>query len=404
MLWQAGIIMIKQQLSVDELTGLLTLGFNDTCRQAGKSCEVVHLSFLERCWRGVQEFFGCKKHIEKDQQEMSAFYARIKENIKQLNLDLSDRSKLDKTIPAIQTMLRVHAKVANSLWGQNMRILRDENYNQFTQAIETLQRAAKDQIARQKWVNSPEQAQIARWMTAKIGQRRFAAYKNLNNVPYQYGEIPVGAVMMTNPKSYILGAIILKDQGLSFGSYFKLFTGAICKWKTGRIHNHAQLALGNNLGKSETFDLDKSPNSSIRGKITIQQRDSERIFYGDIAAPNEKEMLDAYHKAYPTAENRCDHFSQLWAKIEREARGNGLDAQAAPLAIASVVRSTKRPKDYNCKDDWKPGEKQYGCSATVAALFSHFGIDIGAQFDKVTRNISPGDYLRSKFFTPLYIS
>jgi hypothetical protein len=162
------------------------------------------------------------------------------------------------------------------------------------------------------------------------------------------------------------------------------------------MYDHAELSLGSGA----SFDLIKENRLNLR--MTVQQR-TTKTCYSDILALDKEKMLAAHKARFPNT--HLTTFDALWAAIDHEARSNVDKIKATHLDILGTVFSfSKRPADYDCTTAWAPGEKSYGCSATISALFSKFGIDVGEELDKVDRTISPADFARSKFFSPLFLA
>ncbi|MES2273376.1 MAG: hypothetical protein V4487_04225, partial [Chlamydiota bacterium] len=115
---------------------------------------------------------------------------------------------------------------------------------------------------------------------------------------------------------------------------------------------------------------------------------------------NREAMVQAYNNRFPN--QAVPGFNELFAKIDGEARLQAPQVKATFWDVFKTGIKIWRTPTYDCTTAWQPGKKKYGCSATVSSLFSKFGIDIGAQFNKVDQNIKPGDFLSSKFFQPFY--
>ena len=89
------------------------------------------------------------------------------------------------------------------------------------------------------------------------------------------------------------------------------------------------------------------------------------------------------------------------AKIDSEAcAGAPKIVDIGPWNLFQTVIPVKRKPDYDCTTAWRPGENKFSCSATISALYSKFGIDIGQEFGKVDKNITPGDFFISHSLLP----
>ena len=96
-------------------------------------------------------------------------------------------------------------------------------------------------------------------------------------------------------------------------------------------------------------------------------------------------------------------FEELIEQMKKKAESEADQITAGVWDIFKSVLVADWPAEYNCKDAWKPGSHHYNCAATVSSLFSYFGIDIGKDLPrpKMDQNITPADFLHSKFFTQI---
>lgn|SRR5579862_1180164 len=116
-----------------------------------------------------------------------------------------------------------------------------------------------------------------------------------------------------------------------------------------------------------------------------------------------KQCSHPIHQCFPNTNPIA--FSELTDKINAEIT-TATAQKRLRHNIISIIRTSinqKRPKDYRCTEAWKSGECHFSCSATTSALLSHFGIDIGKEFDKIDRNITPANFYTSRFFHPRYL-
>ncbi len=351
--------------------------------------EVVCLEgIISRIIFAIKEFFSGGWE-NRDILTFTDFYdSFFKQKIIDLTQQISTNQNLDQTLTEIKDLLKTKAKIANSAWAKSLGTSLE--YGFFQSECDALQELAKAHLP--PAINKT----TFRWIQATDSQQRFAAYLNLDEVPYRFEEIPKGAVMLTDPHAFLLG-LKIKDTWPWVKTSVIRFKAWACKFTTGKTVTHAELALGG----GESFDLDKPDGNWWQGQGTIQKR-TNRIFYGTIVVPNGQAMLDAYNRRFPL--ERLNTFDDLWAKIDLEARTQAVNVKVTIWDIIKTAIPRTRAPDYDCTKAWDPSNNQYSCSATTSALFSKFGIDIGEEFSKVDQNISPADFLRSKFFQPFYIT
>ncbi|MES2274009.1 MAG: hypothetical protein V4487_07440, partial [Chlamydiota bacterium] len=292
---------------------------------------------------------------------------------------------------------------------------------------------------------------IVRWIQADSNQRRFAAHLNTSDVPYRGDEIPAGSVLITDPNAFLLALKISGKKPLWKSIVVKI-KSLLCHFFNGMPHTHAEIALGD----GEFFDLDKAKDNCLQGQGMIKVRKEKKragkieraaqrnpgptgpgqasylsicgkelghppyrsgespslqegvlqkhrvLYYATIVQPNQKAMVEAHNERFP--ELPVQNFQELWAMIDREARASAPLVKASIWDILKTGIKIKRTSDYDSTAAWQPGIKRYGCSGTVSALFSKYGIDIGQEFNKVDQNVKPADFLKSKFFQPFYLT
>lgn len=374
--------------------GLLSLRSTDTWR----SDKPVYLkSLASRISLFLSElFYGGR--TANDQKAFDSFYAYAKTKIADLTLAIRQNAPTTETFQQIETALKIAAKIEISAWGKSCASAKNQNYFAFHASIEQLAEEASAKVDGWSNEDTANRTQTARWIHSTDRQRRFAALHDLNAVPYKFSEIPRGAVMLTDPIWYIDSTLLKKN-----GSIFKTMTmhlkAFLCLIATGMRYTHAELSLG----KGESFDLDKKKGSLISGEMKIQSR-GDKTFYGAVLAPDEEKILQAHRASYISRGlEPYETFDALFDAVEQEAKTSAPVMKATIADIAGVSIISPRPADYNPMDQWKPGEKRYACSATVCALFSKFGVDIGNQYSKKVENVSPADFRTSEFFKPLYV-
>lgn len=377
-----------------EQGNLLSLRPTDTWRNG----QVVRLTtVVQRIIYWIKELFAGGKG-NNDRKNFDYFYNRIKGNIQILNDDLSHNRNLSETFHAIQTMLHISAKIANSSWAKSFGA-DYKTYQNYKDSLERLRKQAERKVELWAQDDIVNRLDTARWIRASETQRRFAAFMNHKQVPYRFNEIPRGAVILTDPFLYIQSTQ-LKKKGSIFKTIFLHAKAFLCWAATGKRYTHAELSLG----KGEAFDLAKKEDGWMMGEMKIQSR-GDSTCYGAIVAPNEEKMLLAHQRAYrEKGFVPYETFDTLWAAIDQEARRSVPLIKASVCDLARVGLASERKADYDPMQAWSPGKKAYGCSATVSALFSKFGIDIGAQFRKKNQNVSPANFFSSHFFRPFYLA
>lgn len=363
------------------------LNENDTYRNG----EVVHLSSIfQRIIFFFKELFSGGR-LQNDHTHFQQFYSEISVSVSTLNNYLDTRPD-DTVFFMVQTLLKIQAHINISGWKAP-----HAEYELFEKQISELLNKAKAKI--KTWnvstFSEKDKQDIVRWINSDPIQRQFAAAVK-GDLPSRWDEIPKGAVILYNPDSWTLSHK-LQNHSLTFRQMIKTIKTIFCKIFTGKVYTHAELSLGNGY----TFDLDKQEGTLCSGIAKIQNRRGKFCFY-DVIAPNQDRMVKAHNQAFPDCP--VNNFDELWTKIEKEARDKYKKIRASMADIIRVVLTTRRPDNYDCKQAWNPGVNNYGCSATISALFGGIGgIDIGKQFNKQVQNISPADLEKSEFFIPTYI-
>jgi hypothetical protein len=271
-----------------------------------------------------------------------------------------------------------------------------KTYADFCKNLERVKTTYASPESMDIWLNTNHNRQdkekllVYRWLQSSPSQRHFAAHYKTPNVPLKFSEIPTGSILITYPYAYIRHMRLERKTPLFKTIYF-LFKAFLARILTGKQFSHVSLSMGN----GKIFDLDQG-----RGQI---KNFGDKIFYGIVKAPNEREMLASYHQSFSNA-NPID-FSELTGKINAEIT-TATTQKRLRHNIISIIRTSinlKRPKDYRCTEAWKAGKCHFSCSATTSALLSYFGIDIGKEFNKIDRNITPADFYTSRFFHPMYL-
>lgn len=369
---------------------------SDTMRDG----RVVYLNSANRIFFAIKELLH-GGWAERDRGAFREFYAFTAEKIETLKIDLTHGNHLDHALPELQKLLKVAGKIANSSWAKSLNNGQSEAYDSFQKDLSDLQALACPKL--KAWVeqadNLPDSADrkiAARWIEANDAQRQFAVFKDLKEVPYKVSEIPAGSVLITDPEAYLLNRHIMGKKSIWRTVVLKV-KALICWFFTGMRYTHVELALG----KGDTFDLDKQKGSWLfKGEAVIQKRE-DRIFYGAVVAPRKEAMLAAYNNRFPN--RQLATFDELWAKIEEEARRSVPKIKVGFWDVFKTGISIPRKRNYDCTQAWNPGVNKFSCSATVSSLFSKFGIDIGQEFSKIDKNVTPVDYLNSRFFEPIYV-
>lgn len=333
-----------------------------------------------------------------DQKAFDSFYEAAQSKIADLTLAIREPMPNTETFQQIETALKIAAKIEISAWGKTCASAKNQNYLKFHEAVQQLAKESSAKVDAWANENIANRTQTARWIQSTSRQRRFAALHNLSAVPYKFSEIPRGSIMLTDPIWYIDSTRLKKN-----GSIFKTITmhvkAFLCRIATGMRYTHAELSLGN----GESFDLDKKKGSLIAGEMKIQSRE-DKTFYGAILVPDKEKILQAHQDSYISRGLvPYETFDALFDAIDLEARNSAPLMKATIADIAGVGIISPRSDDYDPMDQWKPGEKRYACSATVCALYSKFGIDVGKQHNKKVENVSPADFRISDFFKPLYV-
>jgi len=375
---------------------LYNLRPSDTMREG----RVVYLNSVSRIFFAIKEIL-LGGWTQRDQGAFCEFYAFTAEKIETLKGNLTTGNHLDEALTELQKLLKVAGKIANSSWAKSLNNGQSEAYAAFQKDLSDLQALAvphlKDWIVQaQSHLDAVDRKIIGRWIEANDAQRQFAVFKDLKEVPYKFSEIPAGSVLITDPEAYLLNRHLVGKKSI-WKTVVLRVKAFICWFFTGMRFTHAELALSN----GETFDLDKQKGSWIfKGEAVIQKRE-DKVFYGPVVAPRKEAMLTAYNERFP--HHQVATFEELWIKIEEEARKSAPKIKIGFWDIFKTGISLPRNKNYDCTRAWNPGVNRFSCSATISSLFSKFGIDVGQEFSKIDKNITPVDYLNSRFFEPIYV-
>jgi len=319
-----------------------------------------------------------------DDKEFHTFYQKIKNSIQQIEESLEKNVNLIDTIQKIVALLQIDAKIMISQWKPQ-----NQDYLSFRKKIESLQLQAKSKV------NIPALSQtVKRWIESTSDQRKFAAYCH-TDLPLKWEEIPAGALILCNPKSWAI-AHHIRGHTLRWDQMIKKVKALLCKLLNGTSHTHAELCLGNGY----TFDLAKKHHMRFSGEGKIQDRRG-RICYEDVFFPNEKKMIETHNQKFPFSQVAT--FEPLSKALEREARTKGILARAHLGDILKTSLPSYRPSHYDCTRAWLPEKNRCSCSALISALFGKYGVDIGKQFNKKDQNITPADFYHSEFFSPHYV-
>jgi hypothetical protein len=362
----------------------------DLCFQELQPSDTVRMgkvaalrSFLDRIVFSVREFFS--RQALRDELEFKNIHPLLTRKIEELNQSLLQTP--EEALPEVVALLKLSARISNSLWGKSLSRKSCAEYGQFLVNVERTRRLALN------YLSCPNQAPLSfqRWIAATETQRRFAVYCHREEVPYRIEELPPGAVLLTDPKASLL-KMEIEGQSTMAKICSLSFKGLLCFLATGRRLTHAELYLGD----GSTFDLAQTKDLSWNGQGMIRDR-KDKVFYGHVMLPNRQAMLAAYNERFP--EDSCICFEELWAKIDREARSSAENVKANFRDIINTGFPRTRRSDYDCTKAWDPATKHYSCSATISALFGKFNIDIGKQFEKMDQNITPTDFFLSTYFT-----
>ena len=299
----------------------------------------------------------------------------------------------------LHKVLVLEANLATESRNDHLRIEKSKSFKTFRHQLEVVRligvKVLKT-LTDQGTFFSPEERTRNRWIQSNQRQREFVGHYNLNEIPYRFHEIPAGSILITDPEAY-LSSIKINHGKIPF---FKLVILKIksfaCSLFTGMRFTHAELSLGN----GEAFDLDKKESFSLQGEGIIQRRSQTKSFYGVVMAPKKDEMLAAHYERCP--ESEVTSFEDLFKKIDAEARRIAPDLKLNVWDIFKTIFTKKRPANHDPRNDWNPKADRLSCAATMSSLFGKFGIDIGEEFGKISKNVTPRDFVVSRYFEPLY--
>lgn len=335
----------------------------------------------------IYQFFLDLFYPPEPKQTLKEFYDQLAPRIEQLRINAA---QLDQSLPVLKELLLLCAKVETSVFGKELGIESPE-WIHLREKIEAVQQIAREHLPPWKVAHpDPISAQLARWTESNREQQRYAAYMKMEIVPYRFEEIPAGSVLLTHPRAY-LASLISRGKGYSTAYRILLFFKELICWLiTGTSYTHAELVLTN----GKVFDLDKEENNPFVGRGVIKDR-TGRVCYLDILTPKEEKMLPEFRANRPAAS-----FADAMQQIENEVTAQIHRVHAKGWDILKTGLRVWRKEGYDPASEWRPGEIRLGCAPYIAALYGHFGIDLGEKYKH--QSMTPADFETCGYFNLLY--
>lgn len=354
---------------------------------------------LKTWFENVHEYFTHHKETLGKIDKLRERFLKTKQAF-----EVDDPASLDKAIKDLKCLLEDNALFQNKRLVNHVRIKTE--YDSFNQDLEALrQYAVAHKVDQWKSTYFPtesnamkEKESILRWMSSTEGQRRFAAYYNVD-IPYKFSEIPAGSILLTDPYAYLKHMELEGKLPLARAITLN-FKSLVCRLATGKQFTHVEYAMGN----GKVFDLDKRKTGFCQGDGNVVDK-GDKVFYGMVLAPNESLLLRDHTERYKSAASKT--FGELSQRINAEIEKATL-AKKVTLSgwdILKTLFTKKRHSDYEPMRAWKDGACHFSCSGTTAALLAHFGPDVGDQLRtrKMCENVTPTDFYHSRYWTPLYV-
>ncbi|MGD2169326.1 MAG: hypothetical protein PVI40_03700 [Chlamydiota bacterium] len=274
--------------------------------------------------------------------------------------------------PFLAKMLKLQGIFLATKWGKNLQ--GNANYQQFCKRVHSLQKVAKENIAKPDFSNNISD-EDKRWIQSKLKQRTFAALSNSGQLPYLYKDLPKGAILLTNVEAHIR---VLYQSGANLSSWLKVqkLKKYITIFLTGSSYIHASLSLG----KGKIYEQDKDPKESFssgQGTIHENTRRQTMICPHDILVFNEENQ---------------QKLQDNWTEIEQWIEDNHPEIKtdiSAMLRIGLTIRKRKKDAPILQNFDFN---KSYACSSAIATILAKWDIDVGST--KPIDAISPANLAR----------
>lgn len=382
------------------------LSLNHSCRRIRKGQYAVNMTLCQKIVMFFKDLFssGRKAH---DIQDYERYSALIKEKVQHLK-EIKDSSS-DEFYYGLKNLLHVNAKINFTGWARSLN--ENEDYNSFKNDLQDLQNFAKQSV--KDWTESGPQENrankmaIKRWIEADDKQLAYAGFSN--EIVYKADDVPVGAVLLINPKG-----MRARDQIFGYGYSW---ARRLQKWKskfhqifTGYALTHAMSSLGHGLfyhidDKCESLGKPMSvcgANVPIIEDFSLDARGNKgpKYMFGyEILFPNHEQFAKELH--CPKEEVQ-DFLENEWRPTILSSSGEN-PSKTSTLDIMKTLWDVKRPENYDITAVFEPRpERGYSCSALISVTLAKHGVDVLKQCNKKVDKATPVDLLKTELYDHVF--
>ena len=344
-----------------------------------------------------------------------------------------DQLPKDEFFLRVKKMLQVKGKIYMTGWEKSIlksKPLKQE-YREFLFELKKLQSLAVESVEdwkkKESTYSKEEKHSVSRWILANEEQVKFSGYSN--EIAYKASEVPVGAVLLYNPKARMVQDK-MRGHNKVFLNVMQKIKLSFCNFFTGYPTTHALVSIGN--GKIVHMDKENEATgaSSFGCSGTYQEEDhslkarqvrakaigkdsagvDERIYYGfDIMLPN----YDKFHESlFPEVDKKELSKEKAKEEVEKELQEGWVKTLASAeekvtttlgSMFKTVFRSKRPKKGYDIKKVFNPENKAaYSCSGLIGVTFGKHGIDVSKDLNTRVEKVSPTDFLTAPMFDILY--
>lgn len=334
-----------------------------------QKCQTVTDSIF-RLFQNIIEFFqGGSQKLSRQSFE----YLWIQIDEKMTELETSFDSQNTEQLQLLKTLLKLQGAIIGTRWEKTLKDL--SSYKEFQTRLDQLQEKAKTSV------DLDLSDEKTRWIHSNKDQRIFRVSTASGQLPYIYGQIPKGAVLVTNLDAY-KARLYSENKFLTLNQKFRQFQKYLNFLFTGSKCIHAEISLGDG-----SFFHQKTYNGSTIGHI--EKRKKDRVCSHDVRIVPQKDMeWEAVDRTIAQMDQKENRFKEL------------------RTSFASMLRTVfykKRNSDYQLPEKFDSNQR-YACSAVVAIFLGMAGVDIGEPIGKRAEDISPADLVRSDQLQDLYTS
>ncbi len=310
------------------------------------------------------------------------------------------RGEVDLAMDQLHYLLIDNARfqICNSIRSAEARIA----YQKFSNQLQRVQRIYANREKVGEWVETSSHSDkewISRYLLVEPAHLRFSASFDAVVVPppYRFSEIPAGSVLIDEPTAF-LEHKRLEGKRTFFQMIYLIVKGIAFRIFMGKPFTHMAFSMGD----GKIFDLSRTKaNRWPWGQGHVKDF-GDKMYYGMVRVPNQERMLEAYNEHFP--DDPCDTFEELTEKMNDRI---STAAERGKIKFhyfdtIKTVFNQRRPPNYDPMSAWNAGDPRLSCSGATSALLSSFGIDVGEEFKKMDKNVSPADFFHSEYFEDLY--